>query len=157
MLTLPMPHHLTSIDALKDWLRERADDGINCPICEQKVKVYRRKINSGMARSLILMYRAGGLDFIHVPTAIGARSREEGKLAYWALVEEERMRRPDGGRAGYWRVTELGELFIRGKVSMPKYARVYNGRVLSLLPAEQVTIKDALGTKFDYHELMMGL
>lgn len=147
----------TPLAHLKVWLRERADAGATCPVCEQNVKVYRRKINSGMARSLIQMYRAGGLEFIHVPTAIGARSREEGKLAYWALVEEEKVRRPDGGRAGYWRVTELGELFILGKVSMPKYARVYNGRVLSLLPAEQVTIKDALGTKFDYHELMMGL
>lgn len=144
---------------LKAWLRTKCQQpgGAKCPVCEQHVQVYRRKINAGMARSLIRMYRAGGLDWVHLPTQIGARSREEGKLAYWNLVEEEKILRPDGGRAGYWRVTKLGELFLKDQCTVPKYARVYNQKVLSLDPSEQVTIKDALGTKFDYNELMAGL
>lgn len=152
-----------TLGQLKVWLRSRANDGAICPLCEQNVKVYRRKINSGMARSLIAIYQASmrngnaGLGWVHVPTEISARSREEGKLAYWNLVEEERTLRPDGGRAGYWRVTRIGELFLKYQCTVPKYARVYNGRVLSLDPSEQVTIKDALGTKFDYSELMAGL
>lgn len=149
----------TPLHLVRDWLRQRVDEGATCPVCQQHAKVYRRKINSGMARSLIAMYHAGGrenLDWVHVPTQIGARSREEGKLAYWDLVEEERVKRPDGGRAGYWRVTLLGELFVLGKIGVPKYARVYNGRALSLDPTERVTIKDALGDKFDYAELMAG-
>lgn len=147
----------TSLAQLRTWLRGKVDDGTDCPLCHQHVQVYRRKINSGMARSLILMYRAGGLDWVHLPTQIGARSREEGKLAYWGLVEEEKLLRPDGGRAGYWRVTRHGELFLRQGCTVPKYARVYNGKALSLDPSEQVTIKDALSTKFDYSELMAGL
>lgn len=146
----------TSLAQLRTWLLGKADEGTNCPLCHQHVQVYRRKINSGMARSLILMYRAGGLDFIHLPTTIGARSREEGKLAYWGLVEEEKAKRPDGGRAGYWRVTELGALFLTDQLTVPKYARVYNGRALSLDLSEKVSIRDALGTKFDYAELMAG-
>ena len=146
----------TPLAQLRAWLLSKADVGAECPLCHQHVQVYRRKINSGMARSLILMYRAGGLEFIHLPTTIGARSREEGKLAYWGLVEEEKVRRPDGGRAGYWRVTELGELFLREQIKVPKYARVYNGRALSLDLTERVSIKDALGTKFDYSDLMAG-
>ena len=146
-----------TIAQAKHWLRQRLDEGADCPVCTQRVQVYRRKVNSGMARSLIEMYRVGGLDWVHVPTQIGARSREEGKLAYWGLVEEERERRPDGGRAGYWRVTPYGELFIRRGVTIPKYARIFNGKVLGLDTTEQVSIKDALGTKFDYNELMAGL
>lgn len=142
---------------VRSWLLSRVDEGVSCPLCTQHVQVYRRKINSGMARSLIAMYRVGALDWVHLPTQIGARSREEGKLAYWELVEEEKARRPDGGRAGYWRVTPKGESFLRNQMSIPKYARVYNGRCLGLDYSEMVTIKDALNNKFDYAELMAGL
>lgn len=143
---------------IKNWLRGEAGKpgGAKCPVCEQHVQVYRRKINSGQARSLILMYRIGGLDWIHLPTQIGSRSREEGKLAYWGLVEEEKALRPDGGRAGYWRVTRLGELFVNNQCTVPKYARVYNQRALSLDTTERVSIKEALGTKFNYNDLMEG-
>jgi len=146
-----------SLAQLKTWLRTKANDGAECPVCEQYVKIYRRKITSTMARSLIEMYRAGGLGYVHLPTVISSQRADEGKLAYWGLIEEEKARRPDGGRAGYWRVTELGELFLKGRCRMPKYARVYSGRCLGLDPHEQVTIRDALGTNFDYAELMAGL
>jgi len=138
---------------LKAWFEKRKAEGDHCPVCQQHFKVYRRKINSGMARSLISMYRAGKTEFIHIPTTIGSRSREEGKLRYWGLVEEETALRPDGGRAGYWRVTEMGELFVLGKVKVPMYAEVYDGERLSL-SGDMVGIIDALGQKFHYGELM---
>lgn len=139
-------------------LRQLVDGGHECPLCTQLAKVYRRKVNAGMARSLIEMYRVGGLEreWVHVPTQIGARSREEGKLAYWGLVEEETAKREDGGRAGYWRVTEKGVQFVRARIKVPKYARVYDGRCLSLT-GDEVTIREALGSKFNYDELMAGL
>lgn len=138
---------------LKTWLRRQVDEGAICPVCDQHVQVYRRKLNSGMAQSLIRMYIAGGLDYIHLPTTIGSRSREEGKLRYWGLVEEENAVRPDGGRAGYWRVTRLGELFVNGQAKVYSHARVYNGRCLGL-NGSLIGIKDALGAKFSYDELM---
>ena len=147
----------TPLHAVKSWLRKQLDVGTECPACHQHVQLYRRKINSGMARSLIAMYRVNGTDWVHVPTMIGARSREEGKLAYWGLVEEEKAKRPDNGRAGYWRVTPRGEEFIKRQMNVPKYALVYNGRVQGFDTTTMVSIKDALGTKFDYAELMVGL
>lgn len=141
----------------KAILRQLVDEGEKCPLCTQLAKVYRRKVNAGMARSLIEMYRVGGtLDWVHVPTQIGARSREEGKLAYWGLVEEETAKREDGGRAGYWRVTAKGVRFVREKIKVPKYARVYDGRCLGLT-GDEVSIREALGSKFSYDELMVGL
>ncbi len=147
---------MTTLAEAQDWLRERIDEGAACPCCTQFAKVYRRKINSGQARSLIRMWRRCGTDWCHVPTEIGARSREEGKLAYWDILEEETERRDDGGRAGWWRITDLGSRFVLDQIRLPKYARIYDGRCLGLI-GEPQGIRDALGTKFDYRGLMDGI
>lgn len=147
-----------TIQAGKDWLlaRVRNPGGTNCPLCGQHAQLYRRKINAGMAHSLIRMYRINGTGWVHVPTSVGAKSREEGKLAYWRLVEEQAGKGIHGGRAGYWRVTEFGEQFLRNQAQVPTYALVYNGRVMGHEGA-MVSIRDALGTKFNYDDLMAGI
>lgn len=137
----------------QNWLRHQLDEGAKCPCCTQFAKVYKRKINASMARSLIVMWRAAQLEFQHIPTTVGARSREEGKLAAWKLIEEEARVRDDGGRAGYWRVTDLGYQFAHGFVTIPKYAKFYDGRVMGF-EGDRVTVRDALGDRFDYDELM---
>lgn len=144
-----------TIEYGKAWLRARLDDGDHCPLCGQHAKMYKRKINSGMARSLIHIYRIGGTGWVHV-RAIGAQSREEGKLAYWGLLEEQQSTGVHGGRAGYWRVTPKGVAFIRGHQAVPKYAKVYNGKVYGF-EGNPVSIKDALGEKFNYEDLMRGV
>ena len=144
-----------SLGDARAWLRARLDQGECCPLCTQTAKMYKRKINAGMARSLIHMYRSANKGWIHV-SLIGARSREEGKLAYWGLVEEQQGQGLHGGRAGYWRVTDKGELFVQGKLKVPKYAKVYNGKTYGL-EGDAVSIRDALGTKFNYDDLMRGV
>lgn len=148
-----------SLRAAKDWLRDQVfEGGAQCPCCGQYAKVYKRQINAGMARSLILMYRAGQEvegGWVYVPRVAGSRSREEGKLAYWGLVEESDEPREDGGRAGWWRVTGLGKAFVRDRHRVQKYALVYDGRVLGF-EGPQIGILDALKTRFRYDELMLG-
>lgn len=155
MSTQP-PSNSDTIQAGKIWLRNMIDKGAHCPLCGQHAKLYKRKINSGMARSLIHIYRIAGNGWIHV-SAIGARSREEGKLAYWGLLEEQAAVGVHGGRAGYWRLTDRGISFVRGNLKVPKYAHVYDGRVQGFDATEMVDIKDALGTKFNYQDLMNGV
>lgn len=106
-----------------------------------------------MARSLILMHQRGGSDWLHIPTALPARSREEGKLRYWGLIEESPIEREDGGRAGWWRVTAAGTDFVLGRSTVQKYARIYDDRLLGLV-GDWINIYDALGDKFNYDELM---
>lgn len=158
LMTDVPPAVTETIQAGKDWLlaRVRKPGGATCPLCDQHAQMYRRKINAGMAHSLIRMYRINGTDWVHVPTSIGARSREEGKLAYWRLVEEQVGKGLHGGRAGYWRVTAFGEKFLRAQEKVPTYALVYNGRVMGYEGA-MISIKDALGTKFNYNDLMAGI
>ncbi len=113
-----------------------------------------------MARDLIAIWRRHHREWCYLPSvrqASGSRSnREESKLRYWNLIEEDLLRREDGGRAGWWRVTERGEAWLLERASIPKYARIYDGRCLGLAGGP-VTIRDALGVKFHYRELMVGV
>lgn len=139
------------------WLRiQAAGKGARCPCCRQMARTYPRTLNAGMARSLILMYRLAGRDWIHIPTSLPARSREEGKLAYWGLIEEAQEVREDGGRAGWWRVTDLGERWVRAEAWVPQRLEVYDNQVQRAAPGcdPHWTIRKALGKRFNYDELM---
>lgn len=145
-----------SLGEARDWLRSQIDDGAICPCCKQFVKVYRRQINSTMVRALVALYQHAGTDSGHWPTIlneVGIARADEAKLAYWGLVEEEPERREDGGRAGWWTVTAAGVDWIEGRITIPRYAKVYNGRCRGL-EGELRTIQQALGTRFNYQELM---
>lgn len=150
------PDGTTPLSEARTWIEANAaDGGAKCPCCDQFAKVYRRPLNSGMVRSLITMWLAAGRDWQHVPTTVGGRSREEGKLRYWGLVQESAGVRGDGGRAGWWRLTEAGEMFVRRAAQVPRYALIYDGQALKL-EGRLVSIDDCLGTKFNYAELMAG-
>jgi hypothetical protein len=139
----------------KEWLLERIDDGAACPCCTQFAKVYRRKINSTMARGLIAAFRAYGTEFGHLQQIRhrGLDNREESKLRYWGLMEDDGETREDGGHAGRWRVTTNGRIWVLNESKVPKYARIYDGRCIGLV-GEPQSIVEALADKFDYRELM---
>jgi hypothetical protein len=140
------------------WLRARVDDGAHCPCCKQFAKVYKRRINARQALALITLWRACGQDWGHVPSIDKRLAGDGGMIAYlrwWGLIEESQERRADGGRAGWWRITDQGGSFVRGVKSVPKYAHIYDGSCLRF-SGDMVTIRDALGAKFDYDKLMRG-
>jgi len=148
------------LEEARNWLRARVEDGAECPCCTQFAKVYKRKLTSCGARTLIRMWRDSGLEWVHVPTLLKTQLPDiahQGGYAtlgqHWRLIVESPDEREDGGRVGWWRVTELGERFVREQVTIQKYARLYDGRCMNLVGSE-ISIKDALGTKFDYNELM---
>ncbi len=147
----------TLLDEARTWLRTRRDEGAKCPCCKQLTRVYRRRLNSGMARALILLYRAGGTDWVHKPTilsGVGAAARDESLLRYWGLMVEARQaERPDGGRAGWWRVTAPGAEFVRGELQVPEYVVVYDSRGLRT-EGRMIGIQDALGKRFNLNELL---
>jgi hypothetical protein len=148
------PNDHWTLGDTRDWLRRRLEDGEHCPCCTQFAKVYRRKITSTSARALITMFRAGAqYEPKHLPTVLGRKQADETKMAYWGLIQEESAQRSDGGRAGWWQITELGVEWIHGRVAMPRYARIYDGRCLALV-GEPTTIQDCLGTRFNLSELM---
>lgn len=143
-----------TLEEAREWLRQRVGDGgAKCPCCTQFAKVYKRKVNSTMARTLITMYRHGArVTFAHGPSLPGD-THEVSQLVWWGLVEEERALREDGGRAGWWRLTPKGYAFLVGAITVPKYALIYDSRCLGL-DGEQTSITEALGSRFNYSELM---
>jgi len=141
------------------WLRAHVDEGVACPCCTQFAKIYRRRIHSTMARDLITAHRCEGLAPFHVPTLLrrAASAGDFAKLAYWGLIAELPGRRDDGAKhAGWWQITDDGRRFVCNQLRVPKYARIYDGRLIALDSDETVSIVDALGTRFDYGELMRG-
>lgn len=143
----------TSLKEVVDWLSDHITEGAECPACGQRVQRYRRSITSGMAWVLCQMYRQGG--WVHVPS-LGTRGGDPIKTRHWGLIERREGQRDDGSqRNGWWRLTPRGERFVEGQERVPRYAYFYNGECVGF-EEDTVSIIDALGTVFNYDELMRG-
>lgn len=155
-------HDDMTIREAREILRKEADgDGCACPVCTQFTKVYTRHITSSSAYDLIRLYAAAGSRA--GPSAPYVKLREAldndhpadfAKLVHWGLIEEEKVLRPDGGRAGFWRVTTRGEQFVLCKLSVPGSIYLFDSRMIGEPFGAPVTIKGALGKRFNYGELM---
>lgn len=127
--------------------------GGECPCCRQRVQVYRRTIGSGMARALINQWRAVGQDWTKT-RMLWTMTHEAAQLQWWGLIEPGQAR-ADGGKGGEWRITDAGRDFVLGRLSVAKHARVFDGELMGLDASDgYITIEDALGTEFNYAELM---
>ena len=147
----------TPLGVAQDWLRDRIDDGASCPCCTQHAQVYRWSLYSTAARLLVKMYRVGGTEsFVETRELKGKGQGDASRLRLWGLAEQEKERRPDGGRSGWWRVTARGEMFILGRLDIAKYVYVYDGRLLRTDPSKLVSISDVLREPFNWTEHMNG-
>jgi hypothetical protein len=152
----------STLGEARDWLRERVEHGERCPCCTQFAKVYRRALPSATARAMIALHRhsAPG-EFVFLPPLLDAMHGTPALGGYatlghfWGLLEQQPGEREDGSwRVGWWRLTPNGRAYVIGALpAVPKYARIYDGRCLGL-DGPPWSITDALGSKFDYRELM---
>ena len=138
-------------------------DGIDCALCGRFDKIYKRKLNSGMVRILIILYKEDKkkpLGWVHVLDRIydEIRNGDYGKLVDWGLAAksaETRMDHDDGNPDnGYYRITAKGQMFCQGKVKVPKYLYFYHDRLWPVDDNEETTIQESLGAKFNWNELM---
>lgn len=137
-------------DRLFDFI-ENNSKGMHCPCCSQFVKVYKRRLNAGMAEGLIKLYKTDKNDFVHTASLI--QCHEFAQLSWWGLIEEEDTLRPDGGRTGRWRITPDGIKFVEGYLMVQPYALVFDAECFGL-QGVKVDIKRCLGKRFNYRELM---
>ena len=148
----------------RPWLEEQAEEGIDCPLCTRYVKIYRRKLSSCMARALLALVRHAmrtnneWFDLTQVLKRVGisAANSNAALLRYWNLLEPapEPTHREDGSpHVGIYRVTPLGFRFARGEVELPRRVIIYDHHILGFTD-EHTSIRDALGDKFRYDELM---
>jgi hypothetical protein len=157
---------MNTIEEAKQFIRDNCEKkGVSCPVCNQLVKIYNRKFNSGMARILIEIFRydaeskpENGYFHIHrVMTArrLNATNMEYSKLKYWGFIESKKESAlPEKKSTGFWRITEKGKSFVQNKIMV--YSHIVldqNGRFLGY-NGEYIDIRSALGQKFNYSELM---
>lgn len=157
-----------TLEDAREVLQSEIADGTTCLCCGQHAKVYRRKINSTMVKGLLVFYRhvlalSGGdktlvsSQWVHVPrqTALSAMGGDWARLQLWGLIVSQLdTERPDGGpNSGVWRMTEKGLDFVRRKVRVQMYAKIYNASLLGL-DGPLVSISEALGDDFSYEELL---
>lgn len=151
---------METVEQAKEFLRSNWTKGTDCPCCGQYVKLYKRKLNSGMAYGLIEAYKLSKTDWFHVndllDRKIAMAQLEVPRLKYWGLVEhKDNNDNPNTKTSGYWRVTQRGRDFVEANISVPKHVYVYNGKDRGFSD-ERTTINEALGNKFNYDELMLG-
>ena len=123
--------HLGPFSTLReaeDFIIANFDHGVICPVCDQRVKKYKRPLYAGMARVLIKLYHLHE-DQPRTEWFLVARELIKGAVSlpnfalmrFWNLIErQEDARRDDGGRAGFYRITDLGRAFVRGRVAVPQ-------------------------------------
>lgn len=127
------------------WLREQVTArGGRCPCCSQFARVYRRRIAARMARDLVVMHRTAGDSWFRIPDVLGYPGGDAAKLRYWSLIDPETEESTDGNRRTRFRVTGRGREFIHAGRTVPKYALVFDGRLMGLDDSELVTITDCL-------------
>lgn len=148
---------METIKEAKEFLRLNADEGCICPCCGQRVKFYKIKLSSGKAIHLIKMYHlTKNGNYVHALSALEANSGEYALLRHWGLIEESKEAPTEDVKSnGLWRITEKGKRFVVGDIRVPKRVILFDNRFLGYQDEKDlVGIRDALGMKFSYFELM---
>lgn len=144
-------------EAVDEMWRTLRDEGeTHCVACDRYMKVYPRKILPDMARFLLWLvhrHQQSG-QWSHVREYSDTRSGDYAKLLYWDLIEPRYSDDGSGRRqSGYWRPTEDGVRFALGHLAVARHALVFDNAVEGYAGGA-VFIREALGTRFDYDELM---
>lgn len=150
---------MNTIQEAKQHLRDNFHKGVACPCCGQFVKLYRRTLYDRMAFGLIRLYGlSGGIPGkpFHVREIYNDEHPGDfAKLAYWDLIEEQIRPGTNKKSSGEWVLTEQGRAFVEGG-TVSKAVYIYNNLLYRTDP-EQIKIKQALGEKYDYAELMNSI
>lgn len=153
---------LTTIEQGKSYLRKNFKHGANCPCCGQTVKLYKRKLNSGMATTLLWLYeysKKNNKEWVNIPE-VAPRSTLRAKdfciLEYWDLIERFPTIEPGKKYSGVWRITEKGKNFANGQEKVRSHVLIFNNKFVGYSPT-MITIEEALGEKFNYNELMKAV
>jgi hypothetical protein len=156
---LPPGNEGLSLVEARNILAAGLETGTRCLCCGQYAQIHRWTLYATAARLLVRLYEGGNTtEFVESKPIKGKGQGDGARLRYWNLAEEEKERRPDGGKSGWWRVTPYGEDFIRSRATIPKYVYVYDNTVLPYSDAHpqggRRTISEVLKVPFNYGDHM---
>lgn len=158
--TMVNPVDQKTVKEAREDLMQKVEDGeqVTCPVCDQNCKMYKRKLNVMQAVFICWLVRRwieNGGEWINVPKEYPKNiGGEYGKLVHWKLAElKPNDEDPSKKTSGLWRPTQKGIDFVAERITVPKHIFLYNNELHSV-SEEQTTIRESLGEKFDYEELM---
>lgn len=152
----------SSVSTIRTKIKAYEREGCVCPVCEGIVKVYRRKLNSTMARQLINLYHlhrrttVPWIDILSICQETGVSGGDFAKLLHWGLIEAKPHNAGDEGKktSGLWRITKAGTEFVLGMLAVHPAVYLLSGQVVGWDGRHPTTIRQCLGDHFDYNELM---
>lgn len=150
------PTPFETIKNARDYLEcsmKRGDSSL-CPCCSQTVKLYPRKINSSMVRTLKMIERRGIVLTSELSKFLGGG--DGSKLRYWGLIKlgltEVRINnKPKTKRA--WICTQDGIDFLFNNKKVPKRVLLYRDKVFGH-STRMVDIHDCVDEDFNFDDLM---
>ncbi|PNX50904.1 MAG: hypothetical protein BV458_12380 [Thermoplasmata archaeon M9B2D] len=146
---------------LSPEMQDAVRKGVYCPHCGQFAKAYCRPMGSQIAKFLIRLLRAHKLygdDRFFTSRELypkDNKSATDGVLArHWGLIEVADATNTMGAPAGAYKLTDKGRRFVQGVEYIASHAIIYNNELLKLDGRKLIDIRDAIGKKGNYDELM---
>ena len=145
---------IETLEEGKDFLKENWEKGTTCPCCTQNVKLYKVKLKASMVLVLIDFYKMRDKNWIHPIKELRTINGDYAKLRHWGFLEKNTDNsNPNTKASGLWRITKQGEAFIEGTFWVAEKVRLFNNKFYGF-EGKGVGIKETLGNKFNYKELM---
>ena len=141
----------------QDWKHTIEHDGGKCPVCDRWGKVYKRNINSTMAKSLVWLCSASkNEEWVDVPKTAPrwlVSSNQLPTLKWWGLIDRKEQLNDTKKFSGFWKPTVLGIDFVYNLKEIPKSVFTYNNNVEGF-SLEVVNINDCFSEHFNYKEVL---
>lgn len=137
---------------------QNADEGYTCECCGMYIRRYRRTFNSNMALALIALYKKRDMGYVHVENTLAdmgyKRCGDASYLQHYNLITSLPEKREDGSpRNGYYKITELGILFVEKKIKVQEKFIMFKGKHEGF-NGKEIDIEQALKKQFNYLELI---
>lgn len=132
--------------------------GYKCECCGLYVREYVRTFNCNMGLALVLLMKTNTLTFVHLENFMQQhgykRCGDASYLVHYGFFEKLNEKRKDNSpRNGYYRITGRGLAFASNKITAQGRFIIFNNECNGF-EGKDVNIKDVLGKKFNYEQLM---
>jgi hypothetical protein len=161
-----------SLRDAQEQYQQELPKGARCPCCGRWGKVNRYTIGRTAVRALVVLVRlyertgtwvhskeiAAAIAGIPVEKILACTGDGLTKLVHWDAVEAKpNSDDPTKRDTGYWQPTRTAVEFVHGRLRLPRWAEVYDNRLLKLDDSQTVSVEDALREKFNYAEQMASI
>lgn len=132
-----------------------------CPCCDRPSKVYARSFYSAHARALIGLYwldKKHPNDSFKIGRFADGITKHFAIVKFWGLAIDAQFEPEDNidgqkRTTGLWKITENGRKFIENKLKITEKVILENNHLIAF-EGEKIDVQGALGTKFNYQDLM---